>query len=522
MRFAALLFALTALAQGVQDLPQIRGTVTEYASPTAISGARVTLYEFVAPEGLVIRKQVATAFTNFQGAFSIKPPHAGQYFLETSKPMYLTGEDLEGLGWGSGRSMMEIPLIIPGDDPDNLHFTLIRPGGLTGRVIDENDKPVPDFTVIALSRTTPNRTDRAVTDKDGVFTFPAIIPSARVIRVGPRNDTVTPARSAPTKDDLALIEQDVETAYWPGGVSDPALALPVKMIPGAVATVGTIRLRKVFYYRARLSYSHECGAKEAWLFTLDNTSRMGLAQCGKENLIDKLRPGTHSLAIWTGGAQLTPAATNWALVPFSIGSENVEIPISFMPVVEVPGRIVSANASKLPDLSKARIALRSTTEVAPLGPGFVTASIGQQGDFVFPKVAWPQHRISFPTLDPSIAIKEIRYAGQRIPDGMITLVPGAAFEIQLDDQPSSVSGNAPPQATVYVTKWPFASTLDRPYTYTAQADASGKFQIPALTPGDYRAIAVRSTLNVATLNALLSTATRITLEKGALKTVELK
>jgi hypothetical protein len=500
MKFAALLLTLTVFAQ---DLPEIRGTVTEYASPNPVSGAVVTLYEFVAPEGTVVRQLVATAYSNDQGAFSIKPAHAGRYYIEASKPLYLSAEEIEKLGWISGRAMMEMPLDVPEESANPVRFMLVRPGGLTGRVIDENDKPVPNFNVVAMGLGPHARSDRAVTDKDGVFTLPAIIPTPRLVRVGPSSNLMFPARSSFTKTDLERVDEDIETAYWPGGVADPALALPLALIPGAVVNIGTIRLRKVPYYRALLTYSGDCTPREGWMLMLDAGLRP--SQCAKVVLLDKLLPGQHTLGVVIARSDSAPG--RWALEPFSIDRANAEVPIHFNPSAEVPVRISGANAAAL---GASKVALRSTSLA-----GLDSASLWMKPmapNFAFDGVLWPRHEVYFPQLD----------SNQPVRDGTITLAAGASLEIVIDEQPASLSGTAPARSTVYVARWPFVPIIERPYVFTFQADASGKFEIPALTAGDYRAISTPSTLDAQTLARLLETAARVTLDRGGQKTIDLK
>jgi hypothetical protein len=147
--------------------------------------------------------------------------------------------------------------------------------------------------------------------------------------------------------------------------------------------------------------------------------------------------------------------------------------------------------------------------------------VDAQGNFNLSRVAWPRNQIVIVS-NPNFAIKEFRYNNQPVPDGIITPVPGALLEIVIDDQPASLSGTAPAQSLVYLAKWPFAAALERPYTFTTRADASGKFQISLLAAGDYRAVAVPKDLDVPTLGRLLSTAPRITIERGAQQTIQLK
>jgi hypothetical protein len=286
------------------------------------------------------------------------------------------------------------------------------------------------------------------------------------------------------------------------------------MIPGTVVSVGTIRLRKVSYYRAHVTFPVECRDKEYWMLEVDNA--LSPTPCAREVLLDRLLPGPHTLGVTIGRSE-DPSLRQWALARFAIDHENVEVAVQLNPSVDLPVRIAGASAAAL---SASRIALRPTTSTGPEGSGARTEPIASS--FTIQGVVRPQHQVFFPLLDPSVAIKEIRYANQPVPDGVITLVPGAALEIVVDDQPATLSGTAPPGSTVHIVKWPFVPITERPFLFTAKADAAGKFQSPALTAGDYRALASPSAnLDATSLGSMLSTASRVTLDIGALKTFEL-
>jgi hypothetical protein len=133
-------------------------------------------------------------------------------------------------------------------------------------------------------------------------------------------------------------------------------------------------------------------------------------------------------------------------------------------------------------------------------------------------------------------IKEVRYGGVPIPDGRITLAPGAELEFLIDEQPASVSGTVTlndkptPIGVVFLVKLPVTGPgmpqMNAPYSFRVPV-RDGQFQIGSLPPGDYRigsiAIDLLRSPNEADFRQRVATqGERITLQRGEQKTIQLK
>jgi hypothetical protein len=55
-----------------------------------------------------------------------------------------------------------------------------------------------------------------------------------------------------SEDELKVVDEGLQTAYWPEA-PDERSATPVRVSPGAPASLGTMRMRKTPSYRARVS-----------------------------------------------------------------------------------------------------------------------------------------------------------------------------------------------------------------------------------------------------------------------------
>jgi len=507
MRYVTILFALTALSQ---DMPEVHGTVTEFGTNAPIAAAEVILSEFIPVDGVIARVEVERVLSDSRGTFTLKPQHPGNYFTEATKLTYLTGTQVDALGPISDLHREEIVLTITRDPVPDFQFILVRPGKLSGVVVDEDGKPVPNFRVVALAPLVPeNRGPNAVTNQDGVFEFPTLFPGPRVILAAPEMRDGGFVKVAFTKEDAEQIERDVETSYWPGGVPQRELALPINLIPGATVSVGTIRLRKVPYYRARLTYSGECAANESWQLVFQGTVKLMLAPCAKEFLLEKLSPGSYTLNI---SPRSTGLPLKWALTSFTIDRENVAVPVTFFPSIDVVGRVVDTDGKKVTGLQVMRILAGSAA--------IVTAA----GDFTMEKVAGPSHRVSVQGVPANLAVKEIRYNNQPVIDGTISVTPGAMLEIVVDDRPASIIGVTNPGTRVYIAKAPYPRELNGTVGI-AVADSEGRFRIGSLAAGDYRVIAVPA-INLLpdakSLARMWPEGQKVTLDRGAQQTIDLK
>jgi hypothetical protein len=125
-------------------------------------------------------------------------------------------------------------------------------------------------------------------------------------------------------------------------------------------------------------------------------------------------------------------------------------------------------------------------------------------------------------VDSGLAVKEIRYNRQLVSDGTITLVPGAPLEVFVDDKPASVFGTTAPRARVLLVKWPLIGIEGAPYQYEAWSDTNGHYRIDSLAAGEYRVIATQGAVEEPKLKRLWPSATKVSLQRGELREIELK
>lgn len=146
-----LCFALVAgfaAAQGGAAL-EIRGLVLEPGSVLGVAGAEVTLYEFVRDADNA-RVAFATATTDLRGAFQFHPLRPGDYYVEVHKQGYVSSYSFNGPTTPLQESTGTL-LSLSRDRPSQeVRVSLMRPGELSGRVIDEDGNPAAGVRVEVL------------------------------------------------------------------------------------------------------------------------------------------------------------------------------------------------------------------------------------------------------------------------------------------------------------------------------------------------------------------------------------
>jgi len=533
------LFALaTAQTWAQSDLViDIHGIVTEVGLGLGLPGAEVTLYEFAGADRE--RKVYATSVTDPSGEFHFHPVRFGDYWVEVRKQAYFATIPMEGASSliGAKPPTAEtgtLATVSAAHPSQEVRLALMRPGELTGTVIDENDKPLRGILVevtMAGLPTLAKATTRS--GADGTFTVKTVMPGEYLVKVSSTSNRIT---SLPkfAEDDLKIVDEDLQTVFWPGA-PDERSATPARVNPGALASLGTIRMRKTPSYRARVSM---VGCKPADLPRLivansnDGQATLGgdtiavlqafspqVSSC-EDVLVTGLKPGSYTFRLLS--------ALGWAAAPVEVANKNLEVSLALAAGVDISGRIVAGEGVNLPALDKVGIVLVGAETGATNAKA---SSPDAKGAFLARNVMGPSHRVSVSGLGDKYYVKEVRQDGRAAPDGVVRLYQGSQLEIVIDDQPAAITGSVTEgdkpfiQPLVFAAKWPSLEVIGRPVT----GDNDGKFQITGLEPGEYRVLAVQSAslpdgqqISAPMLAKLWSSAEKVTVDRGGSQSVSLK
>jgi hypothetical protein len=518
---ASLMLVMIAAAQQ-KDAPtrlKISGSVLELGTSQPIADAEVKL-NFYGPERprMFPLPAVATltAASDVSGAFSFDLDSAGYYDLRAAK----TGYEAASGGMVSSSSFFAVSKEAPAYET---RLVLTRKGTITGHAVDDDTgQPLanvrllrwPARVVINGARGTGMMYGRpsfgegsaAVTGSDGGFQLAAVPREEYVIQVNPTRGSDRVLTKF-TDADAGLVEHDFEQTYWPGG-HGPEAATPVSLTSDSSLDIGTLRIRKVPFYRVRVKVSAAtCGPNDTVMaYEASPGYQLELARdvpCGRDLLLTGFQPGAYRLILAVNGRERATRET--ASIPFVIRDENITINAPLTRGINLTGAFVAAEGTQAPDFAKLQLSLRALDTV-PFADLSTPAPAGAEGKFEIAAIPPVNCVYSIVGLGPAFYVKEVSHNGHPLA-GVIPLEAPAAtqsLKIVISDKAAAItgsvmSGDKPvPNALIVARKWPPAemdpSVASSGFSYgrsQARSDQQGRFQIAGLAPGEYRAIAVR-------------------------------
>ncbi|MEO5924783.1 MAG: carboxypeptidase-like regulatory domain-containing protein [Bryobacteraceae bacterium] len=539
MRFLLALLAIPALAQPYE----IYGSVIEQGLNIGLPGVQVILTEFVPNNNTLDAKVFATAFTDAAGNFSFKPTHIGDFRLNIQKPGYVPSGNF--VRARNPDSIEEFVVLTTQRPSQEWRFTLMQPASLTGRVVDDEDQPIPNLPlrVVSPDMVAGDAGIDVTTAADGTFTAKNVPPGPYIVRV--LSDAVDRNKHLIdyTEDDAKIIDEDYESTYWPGGTTNPRTALPLNISPASSGDIGTIKVRRVKYFRTHLSVEGPCaaGRKLELMVRIEGDPGTNALfntpmACGNEFILRYFRPGAYNLSLYARSLSAKGEYENdtvWASALLVLKDETSRLSMTLASGTDIPGRLIAVQGTKLP--ASKNLSLVLWVDPPTSGQLNNIARIDPNGSFIARSIPFRTHRVGM-DVPATHYIKEVRYGGVPIPDGRITLAAGAELEFLIDEQPASVSGtvalNDKPVAigAVFLVKQsvtgPGMAQMNAPYSFRAPVQ-NGQFQIGSLPPGDYRigSIAIdllRSPNEADFRQRVASQGERITLQRGEQKIIQLK
>ena len=529
---ACLGFAAAAYAQAPH--PLIQGVILEAGTNRGLAGAQILLNE----EG---SQAVQTTTSDSQGAFHFEPDKFGHFDLKVKMEGYQASRLLPAGGLPPTATSIQTHVVITTGNPvEHLRFVLYHAGELTGRVVDaDTGKPLAKLPVAAAStayfngRRSAPQAGSAMTDDDGQFVLNGLPPGNYVVETFPRALGPQQFQTPFSADDFKTVDQDYERSFWPGGVDFDA-ALPVPVGPGASMNVGTLKLRKVPYYRVHAIFpAGNCSSGESVQAMVQGSvgSSSGFlssrVSCGQDFMIRNLQPGSYRLTLSLGSS---PATRVQGSAPFDVSDRNAEVTVSLARGMDLDGRIVAAEGADPPPLDQLLVFVDPLDLRLASGPPLMP---DEQGKFHVVNATLGRQSIGLVNLGRHY-IKEIRYNGLPVADNTFVLdgSPGQ-LEVILDDKPAAiggvveVDGNPLSKPYVVLTSWPMPSDGMLASPKKTSGNDNGIFRFGGLPPGDYRVIAVAPEVkdkldDPGVLGRLLSSADTVTLSPGGREDLHLK
>lgn len=549
---------------------RMRGRVAAADTGTAVRRAQVRI------SGPDIGTK--TAMTDTQGRYEFRDLPAGRFTLSVSKAGYVTMQYGQSRPFEQGKSID----LTDGQVMDKADIALPRGSVLAGRIADEFGEPVAEAEVQAMRmqfqngkrRLTPSgRT--GVTNDLGQFRIYGLPPGEYYVSASLRGreslvvDLLGGGAGGPQGSNQ---NAGYAATYYPG-TPNPGEAQRVAVAVGQELgsvdiQLQPVRLAKITGTAVGSDGKPMSGAMVMLMPAMRDAMMMmpgGSSRTNNEGqfTLNGVTPGEYSLQVQSMGGVFASAAGDAMRFVFStsdrpagpagggqqereFGIATVNVAgedISGMVVVgtrgaKASGTITFDGGAKPEGLTSIRVTAPSVDVDSMPMPTFGAAQVKDTGAFeVDGLIGGRIFRAA--NLPKGWFLKRVQYNGEDVTDKGVEFKPGEdlnGIEIELTNRTTSISGavtNARGEAlkdyTVVIfpdeqAKW--VLPMNR-WTSSSRPDQEGRFRISNLPPGTYNVIAVEYVASgewsdPEWLARAAKSATRLTLEEGASKTLDLK
>ena len=473
----------------------LSGSVVNSASGQPVPHALVTL-DAPTPRA---------ALTDSEGKFQFEGLSTGSATLQASKPGFLTQDPV--VRWYPGSAEIQLAP----DSPPVL-LKLIPEGIISGQVSDENGEPLEGFTITVFShsprskRLHPDQIKPAVTDDEGKFRIARLHPGSYFL-LARQNQTAAQAAS-----DKSSVPSGYSPAFYPGG-SDPATAVPLKVLPGRTVQAN-FSLKRERFIRLSGTVSGYAPQERIFLMLQDSSGRPPDSEIIFDNATGSFHtkwipPGIHTLSALSALADAgATSCTSFASLRVNATSNLSNLHLVLQPTANIPANVrirsSAGSAEQQPPAVQLFLAPQDTqflTRAIPFVPSAQPENVEFSRDSagVFPGVRPGTYELTFAIGAPSSSYyldSATWGSADLLRDELVFDSSGAAppIEIVLRDDAATLNGTValgdpPAEATVVVLS-------DRRKPRYVSVGSKGTFAFPALAPGAYRVFAIDSSANV--------------------------
>ena len=555
--FLTLLLVLAAAAEAAQT-PQTpprdtsaagrKGTAVIRGQVVAADSGRPLQRAQVVAEGIGLGADGRrTGSTASDGTFVFKDLPAARYRVRVTRSGYLPLEYGQRRPGEQGRPVQ----LEDGQTIEKIDFALPRMSGITGRVTDENGEPIEGVSVYAMRslfyegrrRLVPVSGSSVRTDDEGEYRIPRLAPGTYQVM-------------ASTKETWTVVDKSGrETVfgymptYYPGvpgpgearrvqvGLGEYVRGIDVQLVPGRAATVSGIALDSRGRPFARVGLSEE--VRGVGFASFRGGPDAPVAADGSFT-IRNVPPGEYTLQASRMGAEADGAPEAALMTVFVDGTDLENLMLAGSSGGAVTGRIVSESGS-LPRPSGIFITIGETYRNQP--PPLLLSLSNRSGPVVQDdgsfrvSAVFGRARIQV-TLPDGWMVRSIQHDGRDITNATLELKSGeqlSGVEIFVTDRITEIAGAvvddrgaAVGDATVLL----FPVDADRWYENSrsvraTRPDQQGRWQLKAMPPGEYYAIALEymeadAWHDPEFLESLRRHATRVTVGEGSSPAVALR
>jgi hypothetical protein len=509
-----LLLAAAAAACAAQDTQppnaSISGVVKDSVNGRPLANYNVST--FVIANGTPLASgntRQPSSITDEQGRYKLSDLPAGNYSITARSSLSFTSSTTRHI-------------TLAGHDLDNVDFTVIVDGTVTGRVLDENREPMPGMVVRLVSREYYNGvlgyfiTGTANTDDRGIYVLQRVQAGRPFLLMAEQQvDRRMPARSEAPLEPRLRRRVPMRT-YYPNS-PDKEGGSPVTVRPGERREGVDIEVRKSASFCIEGSTS-SLGGTAALPFEIEAAQpAFGQSSSGGMYSVmpgSRTGPDGHFRVCGLAPGQYRLTASNGqqnnvtrGLTPFEIADRDLRnVDVNISPGLTIQGEVVwDGPAPETPVTAKVGVNLAPLlrTMVANERPG---ARSDLPGTFSLEGLLLTDYAHRETVNSPGVYIKDVTYGGKSIlyeplRAGAMTADLGVRVVVGRDGGTISarvVDKDGNPQSDLNVICLPAAIASEamlQMALVTGQTDQQGQYQSHPLRPGKYLLYATTDRIN---------------------------
>jgi hypothetical protein len=464
----------------------IAGSVTDATGKTPIAEAEVTIAVMGAAR---MPQQVQT---DANGHYEINDLDAGDYGVMVRKV---------GYGWDVPANPRRIHLA-PAQQFGHADFTLRKGATLSGRVLDEDDKPVSGVAVLIRGPVYDNGKlligiQRFANTNDlGEYRFTDLPEGPQILMADPKRFRGHKRPDAKTERPAQLT--NIRTYY----MNSPSVegATPLTLTAGEQREGVDLVLSRVKTYCVSASIPQAATSPQgAFLGLSDSSMRWAMSMGGarlrgrEETEMCGFAPGTYELYATIGDEA---GATGFARVPFHIIDRHVRLgPLHLPPPRPLRGKVIVEGAEPGAELPTGVYCISRPKDRGIYSGEDLSTAVPASGNFTIQRLFLGEYWFSLSGLPPGHYVKEARCGSQ---NPKLEPIRSDCGELQfvLASDGATVSGQALDAGNHPVTG---ATVVLAPAVLpenglpglirTQETDQNGEFHLTGVAPGEYRVLA---------------------------------
>jgi hypothetical protein len=423
--------------------------------------------------------------TDSQGNFTFDDVAPGRYMLAAQRAGYLNASYSNARG--------RVLTVQPGQKTTDIVIKMTPQGIVGGRVVDEENEPLPGASVRVNALLSKNQALAPVaalgdgkTDADGAFAIGNLAPGRYVVSVAAPPNAESPGRSPPPS------QRDIYvTTYYPDAI-ELAAATPIELGAGAQIRGLEIRLHKVPVFRVSgkvvNAVTGEAGSGVVVnLFRRGDVPGISARSTGVnagDFSFDGVSPGSYVLET-KSTAEAEDRSPLVGRQVISTGGRDLDgVVLQLTPGNELSGTVIVEGS---PPSAWPQITL-TPTEGLDYPTDFT--KIDANGRFTVTGLEPAPYRLNIGSVPPPMFVNAIRFNGREMGNEPIDLASEqkGSLEIVISDRVSSLTGvvhdsagPAGPGILVMAHRRIPGQIQNR----VAQTDESGRFSFTSLPPGEY-------------------------------------